>query len=336
MGKYFFKILGLLVFIASVVLSWFWMGYQQFLKTPLAINKPVVFEIKPGDSLDRVVNQFYQQGLLPTPLYFRLYNRLEHRHTTIQAGEYLLPPDYRPAQIIKLFASGTVRQHKLTIVEGWTLRQILHYLQHTNLVQPDQDLLTQLQAMRVRFQGKTYPLEGFIFPETYYYVKGTRVVDILHRAINRMKKILLHEWAQRDKKIPLNNAYEALILASIVEKETGVKSEYAKIAGVFARRLQKGMKLQSDPTIIYGMGERYQGNIRKQDITQRTAYNTYQIKGLPPTPIASPGLGAIHAVLHPQAGKALYFVANGSGGHYFSRSLQEHNRAVKKYLSRKR
>ena len=175
--------------------------------------------------------------------------------------------------------------------------------------------------------------EGLIYPDTYNFPKGTSDFQFLKRSYDVMQNVLAQEWQKREQNTPLKTPYEALILASIVEKESGMSSERSKIAGVFIRRMNKKMRLQSDPTIIYGMGERYKGNIRRRDINEKTAYNTYQISRLPPTPIAIPGREAIHAVLHPDKGKSLYFVADGSGGHVFSNNLKDHNRAVRKYLS---
>ncbi len=180
------------------------------------------------------------------------------------------------------------------------------------------------------------PLEGWIYPDTYSYTKGTRDIDVLRRAYQRMQQVLAEEWEARSQPLPLSSPYEALILASIVEKETGAPEERAAIAGVFVRRLQKNMRLQTDPTVIYGMGDNYRGNIRRSDLTRYTPYNTYKIDGLPPTPIANPGREAIHASLHPAPGKALYFVAKGDGRHQFSATLVEHNRAVQVYQKRQR
>jgi len=178
--------------------------------------------------------------------------------------------------------------------------------------------------------------EGLFFPETYFFEKNTSDFELLKRAYQKMQQVLQQEWAGREPGLTLESPYQALILASIVEKETGKPSERARIAGVFIRRLRKGMLLQTDPTVIYGMGDRYQGNIRRQDLKQATPYNTYVIKGLPPTPIAMPGREAIHAVMHPAAGNSLYFVARGDGGHVFSATLREHVNAVNKYQKKRR
>ncbi len=178
--------------------------------------------------------------------------------------------------------------------------------------------------------------EGLIYPDTYKFPRGTTDLQFIERAYKQMQRVLEQEWQQREKDLPLKTPYEVLILASIVEKESGVSSERSKIAGVFIRRIKKKMRLQSDPTIIYGMGDDYKGNIRRKDINKKTAYNTYQIGGLPPTPIAIPGREAIHAVLHPEKGKSLYFVADGSGGHVFTNNLKAHNKAVRKYILKKK
>ncbi len=336
MSQKIYKLFAILLIVASAITGWYWMAYQQFLKTPLLNEDAVLFKVRSGDSLHAIIEDLQQQQILDQPFFFKLYVRLQKQSQKIQAGEYLIQPDYRPADLLKMFTSGAVTQYRLTLVEGWNFRQILQYLQSSRLNDSDlKNLIEGKTRLSVMLQGKKYPPEGFIFPDTYYFVEGTGSLDFLQRTITRMKKILLLEWSQRAQNLPLKSAYEALILASMVEKESGRKSEHQKIAGVFIRRLRKGMRLQSDPTIIYGMGERYQGNIRRRDIREKTAYNTYQIDGLPPTPIASPGRNAIHAVMHPDNGKSLYFVADGRGGHVFSETLEQHNRAVRKYILKK-
>ncbi len=232
-------------------------------------------------------------------------------------------------------------QYRLTIVEGWTVKEALSAIENsTDLVKtPDLVLPLNKQSemdLLKKLSSKHSHLEGLLFPDTYNFPKDTSQFDFIKRAYQQMQKVLQEEWQNKGKKLPIKSPYEALILASIVEKESGVSSERDKISGVFIRRINKKMRLQSDPTIIYGMGDRYHGNIRRRDINEKTAYNTYQIPALPPTPIAIPGREAIHAVLHPDKSKALYFVADGTGGHYFSDNLKQHNRAVRKYILKKK
>ncbi|MCW8887203.1 MAG: endolytic transglycosylase MltG, partial [Motiliproteus sp.] len=222
-----------------------------------------------------------------------------------------------------------------SLIEGLRASDYLSKLAaHPDLVQTLKEQSHEQVAKQLGItSGK---LEGWIYPDTYSFTRGTSDLDILTRAYQRMKKVLDQEWQQKQKGLPLNTPYEALILASIVEKETGVAFERPEIAGVFIRRLQKKMRLQTDPTVIYGMGDRYKGNITRADLKRKTAYNTYQIMGLPPTPIANPGKEAIRAVLNPAAGKALYFVAKGDGSHQFSATYAEHNKAVQHYQRSKR
>ncbi len=321
----------------SVIVFWYWMEYNTFLQSPVNNQKPVKFTIKPGSNLTNIAYQLSADKIIYFPQYFKLYTRLQGKTSQIKAGEYIINPEYTVQDLLTIFVKGKVAQYQLTIPEGWTLSQIFKYLKTTDLIQTIQvsDQKKIMHSLLVGINAGVNSAEGYIFPDTYYFPKGTKDVDFLKRSIKKMQTVLASEWQHRDQDLPLKSTYEALILASIIEKESGQKSERSKIAGVFIRRLRKGMRLQSDPTIIYGMGDRYKGNIRRKDINQKNTYNTYQIDGLPATPIASPGQNAIHAVLHPDSGKSLYFVADGSGGHYFSNNLKEHNRAVRKYILKK-
>jgi UPF0755 protein len=273
--------------------------------------------------------------VLSSPRLFILYARITEK-TKLEIGEYLLVKGSSHEQLLSLLQSGNVITYKVTLVEGKTFNDFLNTLaSHKKLLTTlglgasHQSILEQLNVSEV------HP-EGWFFPDTYQFASGTRDVDILMQAHQKMKKVLAEEWETRAEGLPYNSAYEALIMASIIEKETGVAYERAEIAGVFVRRLQKGMRLQTDPTIIYGLGDEYQGNIRRKHLTQKTPYNTYVIDGMPPTPIAMPGREAIHAALHPKAGNTLYFVAKGDGSHYFSATLAEHNNAVMEYQIKKR
>lgn len=310
--------------------GWFWHRYRQALARPLPIEAPVTFEIRRGESLTTVARRLQRRGILQEPRWLLLWALEQGAAADIRAGEYRLEPGMTPKALLALFLSGRVTQHRITLVEGWTVRQVLAALaaepalEHTLEGVPLENLL---QALAL---PPGHP-EGRFFPDTYFFVRGTTDREILRRAYRRMTQVLKQEWKERDPGVPLRTPYEALILASIVEKETGRREEQARIAGVFIRRLRLGMKLQSDPTVIYGMGTAYQGDIRRRDLRTDTPYNTYTRSGLPPTPIALPGRSAIHAVLHPAPGKALYFVARGDGTHHFSTTLREHNRAVARY-----
>jgi UPF0755 protein len=331
--QFFFKFFGFIIILFSGTLSWYWIEYNHFLQAPVNNQTAVKLLIKPGSNLTQIANQLKRNNIISEPLYFKIYTKLQGKSAQLQAGEYIIKANYKIEDLLTIFVKGQVTQYQLTIPEGWNFKQIIKYLKKTDLVQTIQVLDDKQIAQLLNLDIKN--TEGYIFPSTYYFAKGETDVDFLKRGIKKMQTVLAKEWQQRAKNLPLKSAYEALILASIVEKESGQKNERSKIAGVFIRRMRKGMRLQSDPTIIYGMGDSYQGNIRKKDINKKTAYNTYQIKGLPPTPIASPGQSAIHAVLHPDSGKSLYFVADGSGGHTFSNTLKEHNQAVRKYILKK-
>lgn len=339
MIKKLFKLLAISIVLASFVVGWYWNEYKTFLQTPIFIgDKPVaqlIFSINRGDTVKQIAQSLSDKEVIRFPKYFQLYTRISKKAAKIKAGEYTLKSDMTVVDVVDLFVSGKVNQYALTIVEGWTVKEALQHIKNdSNLIKTlDEDAL---QTLSKRLNNKYSSLEGLIYPDTYKFPKGTTDFQFIQRAYKQMQKILLEEWQQRDKNLPLHSPYEALILASIVEKESGVSSERDKVAGVFIRRLNKKMRLQSDPTIIYGMGERYDGNIRRRDINEKTAYNTYQIDRLPPTPIAITGREAIHAVLHPDNSKSLYFVADGSGGHYFSDTLKEHNRAVRKYILKKK
>ncbi len=336
-----FKLLFLLIIIAGIIAGWYWNEYQTFLKTPLQISgtKSLIFNINKGATFNQIGRQLFQQQIIDNQLFFKIYARQSEQAHKIKAGEYTLESGMTVVEIMNLFVSGKVNQYSITLVEGWTFEEaITHikqnpHLQHTLGEKIDLDVR---QLMLDELSIKTSQLEGLIYPDTYLFPKNTTDKDLLLRANKTMQRVLQQEWKIRDQGLPLKTPYDALILASIVEKESGISSERNKIAGVFIRRLKKGMRLQSDPTIIYGMGDEYKGNIRRRDINKKTAYNTYQIDGLPPTPIALAGRDAIHAVLHPDKSKSLYFVADGTGGHTFSNSLKEHNKAVQKYILKSR
>ncbi len=349
MIKTFFKLIALMIIIGSFAAAWYWNEYKTYLTQPVNISAAdqsqkkaeQIVTIKKGELVRHIAAKLHQQNIISHPEYFRLYARLENKAEKIKAGEYLITEGMTIVDLIDLFISGKVNQYSLTIVEGWTVQDALNaILADNNLIHLENTLEPGSKDYKDKL--KTYlktqqtKLEGLLYPDTYNFPRGTSDFQFIKRSYDQMQKILAEEWHKREINTPLKSAYEALILASIVEKESGVSSERSKIAGVFIRRLNKKMRLQSDPTIIYGMGERYKGNIRRRDINEKTAYNTYQIPRLPPTPIAIAGREAIHAVLHPDKGKSLYFVADGTGGHVFSNNLKAHNRAVRKYILKKK
>ena len=253
----------------------------------------------------------------------------------LQAGEYILQQGLTPQTLLQQLVDGKVTQYELTLIEGHSFREMLLRIRDDPVLTQTLTNETDAGIMEKLGHPDQHP-EGRFLPDTYYFTRGMTDIDFLARAWQAMHDQLTLAWEEREAGLPFETPDEALILASIVEKETGAVEERPIIAGVFVRRLQKGMRLQTDPTVIYGMGEAYDGNIRKRDLLKDTPYNTYTRAGLPPTPIAMPGVDAIHAVLHPAKGKSLYFVAMGEGKHYFSNTLKQHNLAVDKFQKKKK
>ena len=320
------------ILLASITMTlwYFWQNMQTELNTPLNLESEIIFTIEPGMSLNQVADDLKQHKLISQSHYLLLEAKLQGIEGKIKAGKYSISPGTTPLQLLNQFVSGEVVNYTITIVEGWNFRQMLEAianhpdLEHTLKDMDSADIMGVLQI-------QTDFLEGQFFPDTYKFPAGTSDVDILQRSHVRLNKILQEEWEQRSENLPYQSPQEALIMASIIEKETGLASERSEIAGVFVRRLQKNMLLQTDPTVIYAMGENFNGNIQRKDLKIDSPYNTYVTPGLPPTPIALVGREAIHAALHPAEGKTLYFVARGDGSHHFSETLEEHNRAVAKY-----
>lgn len=320
---------------ASAALYLGWQDMHRSLDTPLALATPELFEIKPGSSIARIAGEFAARGWLEHALYLRIEATRAGLAARIQAGTYELGPGDTPRALLRKFAAGDVKTYAVTLVEGASFADILRQvaalpglrreLQHAS---PD-EVMTAIGA------AADAP-EGWLFPSTYYYHHQTSDRELLTRAYRQMRDVLNRHWEARAKDLPYKTAYEALIMASIVEKETGRADERREIAGVFVRRLRKGMRLQTDPTVIYGLGAQFDGNLRKVDLQRDTPYNTYQRDGLPPTPICSPGEAAIAAALAPAPGEALYFVARGDGSHVFSTTLDAHNAAVRDYQKRGR
>ncbi len=320
------------VFASGLVAAVLFIAYdlRQQLWQPLPLSKPVVAEVVKGATLDRVLNDWQQQGYLSSNRQrwaLSTYVRLTGQDQAIKAGEYQLEPGMRALDLPALLVTGKVILHELTVIEGWTFEQALQAVGQHPALQHSLPALTTQTVMKVFGH---HP-EGRFYPDTYRFPRGTTDLAFLQRASARMEEVLAAEWAQRAEPLPYRSAGEALIMASIVERETSLATERFDIAGVFVRRLQKGMRLQTDPTVIYGMGAAYKGNIRRKDLETDTPYNTYTRNGLPPTPICLPGRASINAALHPAKGEALYFVSKRDGSHYFSATFTEHNAAVSKY-----
>ncbi len=308
------------------VLAW------RELNTPLRLSTEEAWlRVPSGTAMRRVAAELAERDLLDRPWLLATYARFSGDATRIHAGEYQLTPGTTPLTLLDKLVAGDVYLHQFTIVEGLRFSDVLTALRaHPAIVPTELDgaaIMAELGAASV------HP-EGQFFPETYRFPLGTRDVQVLRMAHEALTTRLQAAWAKRDVNVMLNNEYEALILASIIEKETGLASERRLIAGVFHERLRRNMRLQTDPTVIYGLGDSFDGDIRKQDLDRDTPYNTYTRHGLPPTPIALPGLGSIEAAVSPEITGAVYFVATGraDGSHYFSATFEEHQRAVDAYL----
>ncbi len=314
-----------------------WKKFDRYLDQPIAgLHEPVEIMVEPGSSVTRVIHQLADRDLLRQPRLLVYYLRATDQ-TGMQAGEYRIPAAISPRQLLARLARGEVKYYELTLLEGWTVRQSLDHMSQQPALEHELTDADMTDFLRILDREGRYPsAEGLFFPDTYRYVRGMSDKDLLTTAYGKMQQTLADEWPGRAEKLPLSSPYEALILASIVEKETAVDSEREQIAGVFTSRLVKGMRLQTDPTVIYAMGENYHGNIRRKDLQLDSPYNTYRVAGLPPTPIALPSRRSIEAVLHPLLNGKLYFVAKGDGSHYFSATLEEHNKAVQEYQVRNR
>ena len=297
--------------------------------------EPRNITVAKGTSMRGFANKLVAEDLLDEPWSFRFWARYRGLSTSLKTGEYQIPANATMSDVLLLVTSGKVIDYPVTFIEGWSFKQLREALSKQKNIRHTIDNLDDAAVMKIIDAEGVHP-EGRFYPDTYRYTRTMSDVDILRQAYTKMISLLDDEWQKREKKLPLKNREQALILASIIEKETGAAEERPEISGVFINRLRKGMRLQTDPTVIYGMGESYKGNIRKKDLLKDTPYNTYTRSGLPPTPIAMPGGDSIHAALHPAKTKALYFVAKGNGTHYFSATLREHNNAVNKYQIKRR
>ena len=335
-GIRWLQLLVLLVLLAALAAVIMWVQYQQFRDASLDIpEQGLLYTVVPGSSLNQLAHELSSRNIIEHPRFLVLLGREMDVARRLQAGEYILQQGLTPRTLLQQLVDGKVTRYELTLIEGHNFREMLLRIRADPVL--TQTLTDESDAGIMEKLGHPgqHP-EGRFLPDTYYFSRGMTDIDFLARAWQAMNDQLTLAWEEREEGLPFETPYEALILASIVEKETGAVEERPVIAGVFVRRLQKGMRLQTDPTVIYGMGEAYDGNIRKRDLLNDTPYNTYTRTGLPPTPIAMPGVDAIHAVLHPARGKSLYFVAMGEGKHYFSSTLEQHNLAVDKFQKNKK
>lgn len=328
------KFLFLVLLIAIGTTGFGFWSYQQanqFTEQQVALDKAQLIEVKPGTSYRKLVRQFEQNGWITNTKWARFTHRLSPQLTEIKAGTYWVEPNQSLASVLTQLKTGKEHQFSITFVEGsrfseWQQQlEQAPYLDHELSDLSEKEIADKLGIERTK-------LEGLFLAETYHYAAGMSDFDILERSHNALISVLDTEWETKSANLPLKSSYDALILASIIEKETAIDSERERVSSVFVNRLKRGMRLQTDPTVIYGMGDKYDGNIRKKDLRTPTAYNTYTINGLPPTPIAMAGPASIKAALHPETSRYLYFVADGTGGHKFTKSLVEHNKAVRAYL----
>jgi UPF0755 protein len=324
-----FMVVAIAIFAAVGYL--FYVNVLDFADQPLTSDAPREVIVEPGDGFNAVLAKLRRAGVTEgSDLQWRVLGKLSGAAGRIQVGEYEIAPNATPARVLEQMSNGEVVQRKFTLVEGRNFRELRAELQANTQLEHEIDKMSDAELMAALGRRGTPP-EGRFLPETYVFTRGTSDLQILARALKSMDEALAKAWQGRREGLPLKDPDQLLTLASIVEKETGLAVERPQIAGVFLRRIEKGMLLQTDPTVIYGMGTAYDGNIRKADLERDTPWNTYRRAGLPPTPIAMPGKAALLAVAHPSGGSALYFVASGGGGHVFNDSLEAHNAAVRKY-----
>lgn len=335
MRRKFLLLLEIGLILAGLALGWSAWKVHSALEQPLHVEQERMLEVPNGTTPNRMFYRMQTDGLLDDAVWLRLYWRFNMAGTPLHTGEYRLTPGMTVNQLFDAWRRGDVVQYNLTLVEGWTFRQVRAAVAKHEKITQTLDGLSDAEVMEKLGHSGVFP-EGRFFPDTYRFVRGMSDVEFLQQAYMRLEQVLAKEWAERATDLPYRDPYQALIMASLVEKETGIPQERAQIAGVFVRRLRLGMMLQTDPTVIYGMGERYNGKITRADLREPTPYNTYTISGLPPTPIAIVGREAIHAALNPANGTSLYFVARGDGSHVFSDDLDNHNWAVREYQLKRR
>ena len=329
---------GLALLAAGAVAFFAYQRFLAFADTPIAgIEQGDMLVVERGDSLPKVLRRLRDMGIQTRDLEWRALAREMGAAGRIQVGEYALEPGTTPRALLAAMRDGRVTSYRFTIIEGWNIRELRAALAKATPLKQEGAQLDQAALMQALGRGGQHP-EGRFLPETYHYTRNDSDLDVLRRAADAMDKALAEAWEGRDPGLPLRTPYELLTLASIVEKETGAPEERPQIAGVFVRRLQVPMRLETDPTVIYGLGSAYDGNIRRRDLDTDTPYNTYTRDGLPPTPIAMPGRAALQAAARPAPGDALFFVTigDGSGRHVFSRTYAEHRAAVAEYLQRYR
>ncbi|MEG0862418.1 MAG: endolytic transglycosylase MltG [Pseudomonas sp.] len=335
MRRKFLVLLETGLILAGLMLGFSAWKVNSALEQTLHVSQEQLLDVPTGTNPNRMFYRMESQGLLDDAFWLRLYWRFNMAGVPLHTGEYRMAPGMTVRDLFEAWRRGDVVQYSLTLVEGWNFRQVRSALAKHEKIKQTLDGLSDAEVMDKLGHPGVFP-EGRFFPDTYRFVRGMSDVEFLQQAYARLDEVLAKEWAERPTDLPYRDPYQALIMASLVEKETGVPQERGQIAGVFVRRMRIGMLLQTDPTVIYGMGERYNGKITRADLREPTPYNTYTNAGLPPTPIAMVGREAIHAALNPTPGSSLYFVARGDGSHIFSDDLDAHNSAVREYQIKRR
>ncbi len=334
-GKRAILIMGAAVVVA-VIAGWRFVDWQfERMEEPLRLDGPVSITVERGTTLQGLARELETQGYLPSAFWLRVRARLQPELTRLQSGFYRLETGMSPLAFIQRVVEGETHSWSVRIPEGWTFERVRQRLAEAEPLRHELEGMSSKAVMEHLGRPDMHP-EGWFFPAVYQYKKGDSDLDVLARAHDRMQAVLTRIWDDRQEDLPLATPYEALILASIVELETPLSEEKPRVAGVFIRRLEKGMRLQTDPTVIYGMGDDYEGRIGHADLRRHTPYNTYRIDGLPPTPIGMPGESSLQAAVNPAEGEALYFVAKGDGSHHFSETLEGHNEAVRRYQLNRR
>ena len=326
------KVKGLLLIAVSIIVLLMIVLWSSLFKSYPVEGKKQLLAINSGDTYSGFIDRLAKEDMASFPIILKLYQKI-FIHDTLKAGVYEVREGMSIRQVLDMISNvDNAEMNRILVIEGTTFKQLIEALKKDTLVKKEVSNLPMDQLLKALDIPYTHA-EGLFAPDTYFFAKGESDKKILTDLYKRQMKALDEAWANRAANLPYKDKYEALIMASIIEKETNVDRELEQVSGVFARRLQLGMRLQTDPTVIYGMGDKYTGNITRQDLRTPTAYNTYTINGLPPTPIALPSKKAIEATMHPDGSKNIYFVATGNGGHTFSETLEQHNQAVKEYLS---
>ncbi|MNO87844.1 putative aminodeoxychorismate lyase [compost metagenome] len=335
MRRKFLVLLEIGLILAGLMAGYSAWKVKSALEQTLHVSQEQLLDVPTGTTPNRMFYRMQSDGVLEDAFWLRLYWRFNMAGVPLHTGEYRMTPGMTVRDLFEVWRRGDVVQYTLTLVEGWNFRQVRAALARHEKIKKTIDGLSDTEVMDKLGHPGVFP-EGRFFPDTYRFVRGMTDVEFLQQAYARLDEVLAKEWAERPADLPYRDPYQALIMASLVEKETGVPQERGQIAGVFVRRMRIGMLLQTDPTVIYGMGERYNGKITRADLREPTPYNTYTNAGLPPTPIAMVGREAIHAALNPTPGSSLYFVARGDGSHIFSDDLDAHNSAVREYQIKRR